>query len=281
MGSATDEQLLQLGIAINDELQKTFSRYTELKKNRMPETFNSEFFPKTVEEVVTYVPDPEPEPEIQQQPAPEPVPQIDYQTYAADEPAPEPEVQQANEEPPQPEVEPEPEQEPEPPKEEPKQAPKAPPPISPDIFNIIDNNENKEAKEDFFNEPIKPTSNQERESPKKETPLTKLNEIMAKMQQEEMEQRQRKEAEDKKQKDMVYGAFPPNMMNPGWMPYATAMPGFRPMGFGPSPYASNMPGMSPMFPPRMPFPMVSVNPLIPTVKSINHTNSHLDHLKHQ
>lgn len=85
-----------------------------------------------------------------------------------------------------------------------------------------------------------------------------------------MEQQQKREAEEKMKKDMAYGAFQPNpMMNPAFMQYATGMPGFRPMGFGPSPYATNMafpgmrPMMNPMFPPRVPFPMA---PLIPQVK---------------
>jgi hypothetical protein len=195
---------------------------------------------------------------------------MSYQDYVSDPPEPAVEEPQAYEEPPQQvvEPEPEPEQEQEQPKEESKSASRAPQPPPQDIFNILDNNEDAEKKEDVFNEPIKPSPIKEKESPQNVTSISKLNEIMSIMQRQEAEERQKKEAEEKLKKDMVYGAFQPQMMPPGWMPYQTVMPGFRPAGFGPAPYASNMPGMSPMYPPRMPFPMGSVNPLIPTVNYI-------------
>ena len=100
-----------------------------------------------------------------------------------------------------------------------------------------------------------------------------------------MEKKLKKEEEEKRQKEMAFGGFQ-SQMNPGWMAYATGMPGFRPMGYGPSPYASNIPFqggmppmMGPMYQPRYPFGMAP-RPLIPQVNLFFSNVSRSDLLKH-
>lgn len=227
----------------------------------MPETFYSEFFPKVIEEIVTYIPEPEPEPE----PMPMPEPQYQQQ-YVPPPPVeqpiePAPSIQQMVE--PEAPIQPKVEKKPEPKKQEPK---KQAAPLPENVFDILGSGEEKSGGEDIFSAPMKPAV-VDKEPPKKETPISKLNEIMAKMQHEEQEERQKKENEEKMKQEMTYGtAFQPQpMMGPAWMQYATGMggmPGQRPMGFPQGPFATNMPfggGMpqmgNPMFVPPMPFPM--------------------------
>ena len=270
MNKGGDEDLLKLAFAINDELQKTFSRYTELKNNRMPENFESEFFPKHIEEVVTYVPEPVAEPQAYQNYAQPQAPAVQAQVQppvVQANLAMEQIMQESNE--PAPQMPPPREVQPE--VKRPIQA--KPAAVPADVFDILGSGDSKPEKEDFFNAPMKPAT-ADKESPKKDGTISKLNEIMAKMQQEEMEQKQKKEMEEKQQKEMMFNAFQPPMMNPAWMAYATSMPGARPMAPGPNNFATNMPFpggmppvMNPMFQARFAYPMSNMTHAIPQVTS--------------
>ena len=168
--------MLTLGNAIKDELDKTFSRYMDLRNHNKPEPFHSIFAPPEEEKPIAREPD--------------------------------------------------------------KEEKKVPAPA--EIFDILSCQEEEVAKKDedqdyLYNSPLKPANDPADSNAS--NPISKLNEIMAKMQLEEQEATKKQEEEKKKQDAMNDAFSNMNMMGPGWMPY----PGYPPpMGF-PSPFATNMP----------------------------------------
>jgi hypothetical protein len=161
-----DEELLSVVLLINDDIQKTFSRYTDLSINRMPEEYNSVFEPERP---------PPPRKPVSKSPQPEPEP-VPFE-YIAPSQLP---VQQVIEQ---------------------SQKTK-PPPIAPEnVFNLFD-----QPKEQKVEKPVNPLlidplmqSGPAAPLPPEDT-VTKLNSILNQMQmREEEERRQRQEEEDRRE----------------------------------------------------------------------------------
>lgn len=152
----------------------------------MPEIYYSEFFPKKVEDVVTYLPKPNPRlQEEKKSPPKKPLRDIkNIQKKAIV-----------------------------------------------DVFNIPDNSGNKD---NIFNDPIKPFTTKDKENYKKDAPIAKLNVILGKMQQEELVEQQKKEAEQNRLKDLYSTVYP------AWMQYPTGIPIFNPLGVNSTIYGTNM-----------------------------------------
>jgi hypothetical protein len=228
----------------------------------MPEAYQSDFMPRYYEDVVTYVPEPEPQierPQVVQKNTEPTIEQIaeESNAMAVEEKPIEPQVvNRPVQKEPQPVIKP-----------VQRNAPVAPT----DVFEIMEKNENNVPKDNIFDAPIMPTT-QEKQPVKKDTPISKLNDIMAKMEQNEKDQKQKVETEEKQKQDRIYNTFQSPMMNPAFMQYGTGMPGVRPMDYGPPGYGTNMlfPGqlmlmMGSMSQQGYPYPMANYAPQVPTV----------------
>lgn len=254
-----NEELLSIVLLINDDLQKTFSRYTDLSTNRMPEEYTSVFEPeKPPEPKKPVVRRPPPPPEVR--PEPEPVPS-EYMAPA------EPQVQPVASNPP-----PMPTQQPVTDFMEQPVVATAPPVVPDAVFTLFDPPEEKKVEESvdpLFMNPLMPSGLQAPQPapvvPPQDDATSKLNNILKRMQQNEEEERRRKEEEARRIEAMKaqqaqystgFGMNP--MMNPmmfmtGAMnpyirpnPYMTGYPGMgmnmgmqRPQGTGSLPYQVN------------------------------------------
>jgi len=267
LAKLADEELMSVVLSINDDLQKTFSRYKDLKDRRMPEEYTSAFEferapapkpqssykPSAVKAQPVYNPPVAPPPPQREEYVPVSAP-------ADSEPEPKPA--------PAPRKAPAKKQAPPPAAPEAKKA--APAPIPAAVFDLFSNNEEpkKSDLEGVFDQPIKPMSKDKEEQAKKTVDSSttgKLNDIMKQL--EISDEHQKKEEEARKQQmDAAFNQpqFPmmpnPMMMNPQMMQYMTNMAAFNPMGAyrpAPSPYMTNMnyPGMMPMMRPPMPRPV--------------------------
>ena len=221
MVNLKDEELLAISLLVNDDLQKTFSRFTDISANRMPEEYTSAFEPE--------------KPPVRRAPKPKPV---------EEQPPVVPRAKPAAKPPPAPEPEP---------------VQKKPPPIPDSIFNLLESSEEPKKPEVgdlVLQSPLRPV-NKGTGDDKGEgdaDAISKLNKIMKQMELSEQEEKKRKEEETKMQTDSMFPAFQgPPMANPQMMQYMTNMASYNAMSyFQPNPYMTNMPpyaGMRPMFPP--------------------------------
>lgn len=238
-----NEELLSIVLLINDDLQKTFSRYTDLSTNRMPEEYSSVFEPERP-------PPPRRLPAKPAPPAARPEPQPMPESYMA----PYPTAQPAEAPAPQPPVQPmaQPVQNlPEPVVE--ARAPPAAPPVvalSPEsVFSVFAEPEEKKVEEPIDSILMNPLMGNVQNAPPVPPPqddaATKLNNILKQMQMREEEEQRQKEEEARRMAAMRaqqaqfatgYGMNP--MMNP--MVYMTVA--MNPL-LRANPYATGYPGM--------------------------------------
>ncbi len=253
-----EEELLSVGLLINDDLQKTFSRYTDLREQRMPEEFGSSFEPVGGPAPKRKAPA-RPKPQPQPAPAPAPAeedPAAQYAEQPQSQPAytrprPQPRAQQQQQEP-----EPAAEQPaPEPPKPKKVEVPAA-------VFDILDTPAapaKAEVPEDLFTGQLKPVAEGEEAKAARKAEdagaIGRLNKIMEQMKVNEEGPRQAEQPQNYMTgMPAGNGAGAPAgmgmsmpMMNPQMMmPYMTTS--LVPYGAmncfpGQNPYMSNMPYM--------------------------------------
>jgi hypothetical protein len=221
-----NEELTAIILAINDDIQKTFSRYTDLTSNRMPEDYTSVFevaprSAKTLQPAQEkQAPPRQPQHTPQQVPPSQPLVQPTVQTV----------LQQVTQQVVQRQV-------------QPQQVPSAPN----NVFGLFNNAEERKVPEPPIHTPLVqqevPVPQQAAPTPPKDDAITKLNEIMHKMQLKEEEDQKQREEEAKRKAAMqsqFATSYAPFGMNPyiGQMnmcyPYMTNMQ--RPVAPNAAPY---------------------------------------------
>ena len=226
MDKLKNEELIAIALAINDDLQKTFSRYTDLTSNRMPEEYTSVFEPTQ--------PAPEPvkrSPPVQKRQAPpkqspsrqsytpqqvlsQPIQQVPQQVIARQVPT--QQIQRSS--------------------------------GSDSLFGLFNNAEERKIPEPSIQmiPLIQEVPQHITSAPSKDDTISKLNEIMRKMQLKEEEDRRQRDEEAKRkaaiqaQQAQFATSYAPFGMNPYMAqmnmcyPYMTNMQ--RPMGPNAVPY---------------------------------------------
>lgn len=235
-----NEELLSIVLLINDDLQKTFSRYTDLSTNRMPEEYTSIFEPeKPPEPKKPFVRRPPPPPESRPEPEPVPAEYMAPREPQGEPPAPHP-----------------------PPMPTPVQQPvtyfmeqpvATTPPVAPEtVFNLFDAPEEKKVEEpieSILMNPLMPSGGRVPPpapvAPPQEDTTSKLNNILKRMQQNDEEEGRRKEEEARRIEAMKaqqaqyatgFGMNP--VMNPMMFMTGNMGPYIRP-----NPYMTGYPGM--------------------------------------
>jgi len=239
LGTCSNHELQGIGYKIRNELEYTFSRYTDLKGHKLPQPFCSVFAigynylnqfkenknlvkNQEIEQKKEYAPIP-----IKKEEKTKPIPNEIFSIF--DDNSDTKPTQSVNQ------------------------------------INLSELEKSNEIQE-IIHSPIKPTKSPEAKKDQPIDPLTKLNEIMAKMALEEQEKKHQQDLENKKISDPVAAAFPsaPMQYATGW-PYPSPMPNY--MGYQMNPYMNMNPYMTGVNPNLYMRPMPNMVSSPPTTSS--------------